>query len=168
MATGSAGRNSNAATPGTDAGDNSSLRLDLASKPQPDNLLRIVHGDSSKVDDEGYLVGGPELLGEIAASSVSYDLGPKLQTYRRHGVQEYVVWRVEDREIDWFVLRHGDYQRLLPDAAGIIRGEVFPGLWLNVPALLQDDVLAVQQTLQLGLASDEHQQFVVNLANRKA
>lgn len=155
-----------AATPGTDTGDNSSLRLDLASEPQPDCLLRIVReaGGTSSIDDEGYLVGGPELVAEIAASSVSYDLGPKLKTYRRHGVGEYVVWRVQDEEIDWFILRAGDYDRLPPDEGGVIRSEAFPGLWLNVPALLRDDMASVQRTLQQGLAGAEHETFRARLS----
>jgi len=62
---------------------------------------------------------------EIAASSASYDLGDQLRAYRRDGVQEYVVWRVLDRELDWFVLREGTYDRLEPDAACVLRSEVF-------------------------------------------
>ncbi len=158
------------ATPGTDAGDNSSLRLDLSNEPQPDVLLRIIQkaGGRSTLDNEGYLKGPPELICEIAASSVSYDLGSKLETYRSHGVQEYVVWRVQDDAIDWFVLRDGNYDNLPPDSSGIIKSEVFPGLWLNVTAMLNDDLAAVQQTLQMGLASNEHQQFVADLAARMA
>ena len=39
--------------------------------------------------------------------------------------------RVLDHAVDWFVLRETEYQRLAPDAAGIYRSEVFPGLWLD-------------------------------------
>jgi len=154
------------ATPGTEGGDNSSLRMDSSNQPQPDGLLRIhqAAGGRSTIDADGYLIGSPELLAEIAASSVSYDLGPKLGIYRRLGVQEYVVWRVQDREIDWFVLRNGDYVRMQPDANGIVKSEVFPGLWLHVESMLKGDIAAVQRTLQQGLASVEHQQFVAQLA----
>jgi len=41
--------------------------------------------------------------------------GIKLPLYRRNGVSEYIVWRVLDRAIDWFVLRDGEYTHCLPD-----------------------------------------------------
>ena len=53
----------------------------------------------------GYIVGAPEFLAEVAASSVSMDMNTKLEVCRRSKVREYLVWRVEDEEIDWFVLR---------------------------------------------------------------
>ncbi|MGQ4810223.1 hypothetical protein NKDENANG_03672 [Candidatus Entotheonellaceae bacterium PAL068K] len=67
---------------------------------------------------------------EVASSSASYDLHAKLQVYRRGGVREYVVWQVLDQEVDWFVLREGQYERLQPDIDGCLRSEVFAGLWL--------------------------------------
>ena len=155
-----------AATPGTGGADNSSLRLDLANEPQPDLHLRLIEaaGGQSVVDADDYIEGAPELIGEIAASSVSYDPGPKMEAYRRHGVLEYLVWRVEDTTIDWFILRDGSYDRLQPDQSGVIKSETFPGLWLNTQAMLSGELADVLQTLQQGLASIEHQQFVARLA----
>ena len=71
-------------------------------------------GGRARISDDDYVEGAPELVAEISASSVSYDLGKKLQVYRRNGVREYIVWRVQDRQIDWFVLREGQYDRLSP------------------------------------------------------
>ncbi len=70
---------------------------------------------------------------------MSYDLGKKLNVYRRTGVREYIVWRVLDREVDWFVNREGTFDRLTPAADGILRSTVFPGLWLDPIALVQRD-----------------------------
>src|SRR5438094_7949608 len=107
-------------TPGVEGGDNSSLRLDLNSEPQPDGFLMLLptHGGQASIEPDGYLAGAPELVTEVAASSASYDLGTKLGAYQRNGVREYVVWRALEGEIDWFVLRAGAYERLSPDAAG--------------------------------------------------
>jgi hypothetical protein len=105
---------------------------------------------------------------EITASSASYDLHDKLRAYRRNGVQEYIVWRVLDGELDWLVLREGTYVRLAPDDAGALRSEVFPGLWLAGPALLAGDLAAVLTTLQEGLASPEHAAFLARLAEAPA
>ena len=44
----------------------------------------------------------------------SYDLGDKLRAYWRNGAREYVVWRVLDRQIDWFVLHEERYEPLEP------------------------------------------------------
>jgi hypothetical protein len=47
-----------------------------------------------------------------------------------------------------------------PDAEGIVRGEVFPGLWLDVPALLRDDMPRALAVAQQGTASPEHPAFL--------
>jgi Uma2 family endonuclease len=152
-------------TTGVQGGDNSTLRLDLDNRPQPDVFLRILpsHGGQSRTSSDGYVELAPELVAEVAASSVSYDLHDKLNAYRRNGVREYVVWRVLDGELDWFVLREGRYERLQPAASGCYQSEVFPGLWLDHAALLQGDLTRVFQVLQQGLASPEHAAFVSRL-----
>lgn len=154
-----------AATPGTDLADNTTVRLDPENDVQPDVLLRLEpeQGGRSRIGEDGYVEGAPELVFEVAASSASYDLHDKLRAYRRNLVQEYVVWRVLDRVVDWHVLREGAYERLEPDAAGVLRGERFPGLWLAVPALLDGDLATVLATLHEGLASPEHAAFLERL-----
>lgn len=107
-------------------------------------------------------------MAEVAASSVSLDLHAKLHVYRRNGVREYVVWRVDDQAIDWFVLREGRYEpmRLGPD--GVYRSEVFPGLWLDAAALLRGDLLRVFQVVQEGLAGGDYKAFVARLREKAA
>ncbi len=148
-----------AATPGTQLADNTTVRLDTDNEPQPDALLRI-EGGQSQIDIDDYIQGAPELIVEIAASSASYDLQEKLQVYRRNGVQEYIVWQVSDRLLDWFRLRDGEYFKLTPDTDNIIKSKVFPGLWLAINPLLESDLATVLQTLQRGLDTSEHQNFV--------
>src|SRR5262249_9428327 len=96
-----------AATPGVEGGDNTTARLDLGNEPQPDALLLIdpAIGGQARVSEDDFIEGAPELVGEVSSSRVSFDLGTKLQVYQRTGVREYLVWRVLDREIDWFVLQ---------------------------------------------------------------
>ena len=151
------------ATPGVGSAGNSTVRLDFDNEFQPDILLRLEYGGRSELGPDGYVEGPPELVVEVAASSASYDLHDKLRAYRRNGVQEYVVWRVLDRTLDWYILREGTYERLEPDENGVIRSEAFPGLRLAVSALLADDMAAVLATLQEGLASPEHAAFVARL-----
>lgn len=147
-------------TPGTGVGDNSTVRLDLDNEPQPDLLLRINHGGSTALSREGYVEGPPELVAEVTASRVSYDMHVKLNAYRRNGVREYLVWRVDDEAVDWFILRGGEYAKLAADAQGILRSEAFPGLWLDVPALLERDGTRLRATLQNGVADPQHAAFV--------
>ena len=148
-----------AATPGTQLADNTTVRLDIDNEPQPDALLRI-EGRQSRIDDDGYVAGAPELVVEIAASSAAYDLREKLQVYRRNGVQEYVVWQVSDRVIDWFCLRDGEYIKLQPDEQNTIKSQVFPGLWLATDHLLNYELSQVIQIVQEGIATKEHQNFI--------
>jgi Uma2 family endonuclease len=155
------------ATPGVEVSDNATVRLDLDNEPQPDLLLRIVSGGQSLVDVDGYIHGAPELIAEIASSSASYDLHQKLTVYRRHGVREYIVWRVLENAIDWFELRDGRYEPLHTDEAGVVRSEVFPGLWLDAAAMIRGDMATVLKVLADGLASSEHEAFVVNLQQTK-
>jgi Uma2 family endonuclease len=112
--------------------------------------------------------GAPELIAQVTATSASYDLHDKLRAYQRNGVLEYVVWRVWDRAIDWFVLRDDRYVPLPLNPAGLYRSEVFPGLWLDPAALLRGDLAQVMAVLQQGLASPEHGDFVRRLQTAAA
>ncbi|MEE3716439.1 Uma2 family endonuclease [Tumidithrix elongata RA019] len=128
------------------------VRLDRDNEPQPDAVLFRL-GGNAQIDSDGYITGAPELIAEIAASTVSYDLHSKKRIYERNGVKEYIVWRTLDRQIDWFILENSTYRNLEPDTAGIIRSREFKGLWLNVNALLNNDMAATLKTLQTGMAS---------------
>jgi len=155
------------ATPGVELADNTTVRLDTDNEPQPDALLRFEVGGQSTISEDGYYQGAPEFIAEIAASSASYDLRDKLNVYRRNGVQEYLVWQVYEQKIDWFRLEAGNYIISNPDSSEIIKSQIFPGLWLTVPALLGGNLAEVNQVLQQGLATPEHQIFVEQLSHRK-
>lgn len=152
-------------SPGLVVGDNSTVRLDLDNEPQPDLLLCIpaAAGGTSRLAADGYLEGPPELVIEVAASSVSYDLHQKLGAYRRNGVQEYLVHRVDDGEIDWFELTGGTYVKKVPGAEGLLHSRVFPGLWLDPAALLRGDLRALRAAIERGLAASPHAAFVARL-----
>ena len=151
-------------TGGVVAGDNSSLRLDLDNMPQPDCLLMRLPEFGGQADIvDGYIEGAPELVAEVSSSTASLDLHAKLNVYRRNGVREYLVWRTQDEEIDWFVLREGEFQKLVPDADGILRSQQFPGLWLDAAAMTSGNLKRVIQVVQQGLASAEHAEFVRQL-----
>ncbi|MGD1809041.1 Uma2 family endonuclease [Dapis sp. BLCC M126] len=92
-----------------------------------------------------------ELIVEIGASSVSIDVHDKLKVDRRNQVPEYLVWRVEDGEIDWFRLKSGEYIQLQPNLEGITCSEIFPGLWLDKTAFLTANLMKVIEVVQLGL-----------------
>ena len=155
-----------AGTPGVEVSDNSTVRLDLDNEPQPDALLLIdpACGGQTRFSTDDYIEGSPELVAEVASSSVSYDLHAKLHVYRRNGVREYIVWRVLEQAIDWFVLRAGQYERLPVDAQRTGCGaQVFPGLWLDPAALVRSDLATVLAIVQQGLGSPEHATFVARL-----
>src|SRR5207249_474270 len=157
------------ATPGVSCGSNTSVRLDGKNEYQPDALLRIESGKlaHSKVAPDGLLEGGPELVAEIAVSSAAYDLHEKMAVYQRCLVTEYFVWQVMDSQIHWFALEQGDYVELEPRSDGVIRSRIFPGLWLEVRALLAADEDKVSRVLEKGLRSAGHASFVKRLAAGK-
>lgn len=154
------------ATPGVSGSDNATTRLDMDNEPQPDALLRIEVGGNSTISEDGYIEGTPELVAEIATSSAAIDLGVKRNAYRRNGVQEYLVWSTFENHLSWFRLQAEEFVLIEPDADGMIRSSVFPGLWLNVPALLEGRMMEVLNGLQAGIAAPIHQAFVQELVER--
>ncbi|MBE9195972.1 Uma2 family endonuclease [Synechocystis sp. LEGE 06083] len=122
------------------------VRLDDENELQPDGILFRLEG-SAHIDEDEYISGAPELVVEIAASTASYDLHSKKRVYESHGVREYIVWRTLDRKIDWFVLSDGKYERLSPDDNGLIISQEFPGLVLNTPAMLANNMAEVIATI---------------------
>jgi hypothetical protein len=136
--------------------------------PQPDVNLRILPEYGGATRKEGkYLSGPPELVTEVCVTSSVYDLHQKLDLYEKAGVQEYLAVLMREQEIRWHRLAKKGYQLLLP-ADGIWKSRVFPGLWLDGKALLAGDSAKVLATLQLGLQSPEHADFVKKLAKKKA
>jgi hypothetical protein len=155
-------------TPGVGGADNASILFDDENVPQPDALLRILetHGGQSRISSKRVLEGGPEVVAEIANTTVSFDLGIKKEIYNRFNVQEYIVWRVPDQSVDWFVLRNNKYVSLNPGADGVIRSEVFPGLWLDPKALIYGDSGKLLEVSRQGHDSQEHREFIAELKRR--
>jgi Uma2 family endonuclease len=151
------------ATAGTEVLDNVTTILGEESEPQPDLELRILpaYGGQSRETEDDYVQGGPELVVEIAHSTRNIALGDKLTDYRTAGVAEYLVLCVEEQEIRWHLLR--TRRMLRPDRQGIYRSRVFPGLWIDGPALLARDSGRLIEVVQQGLASGEHGRFVKRL-----
>jgi len=59
----------------TRLGDNPTVRLDVDNEPQPDAVLLIDarHGGATSLSDDGYIVGAPEFVAEIAAIAILND-----------------------------------------------------------------------------------------------
>ena len=152
-------------TPGVEVLDNASTVLGHKSEPQPDGLLRILpeYGDRTRTDRR-FVRGVPELVIEVSHTSRYTDLGPKLDDYQRAGVQEYIVRALEPDEVLWFVLRAGLFVELPPGSDGILRSEIFPGLWLAPEALIAGDTRRLRLLIDLGVATPEHAALVDRLA----
>lgn len=159
-----------AMTPGVALGVEPTVRLDLDNEPQPDAVLIIIPevGGQTRISEDDYIEGAPELVVEIAASSVAIDLHGKKQAYRRNGVREYIVWQVLDEKLSWFSLQEGEYLELAPNEEGVLQSRVFPGLWLAVNELLTGNMQVVLNVLQAGLQSVEHADFIEKLGDLKS
>jgi Uma2 family endonuclease len=160
------------ATPGCQGASNGTWFM-LDSAPQPDVFLRILpaHGGRSgnKLrNKEEYFAGAPELVVEICESSADLDLGPKLRLYQRAGVREYITVEIPEQRIVWRTLdEHSIYHPQVVPADGILRSQVFPGLWLDVAAFWADDGPKMLVALSAGLASEDHLRFMARLAATK-
>jgi Uma2 family endonuclease len=141
-------------TEGTEHYPNTTLIIDGKSTVQPDSILCTTPQDGSRlsITKRGrYLSGTPELVCEIANSSVSIDLHRKLEVYQRAGVQEYLVWRIRDKVFDWFVNERGSFIPQKPNAAGLLSSRVFSGLVLDTHALLAFNRAAILRGLEKAL-----------------
>ena len=151
-----------AGTPTVQIGDNQSVRLDNDNEVQPDICLWRDEsvGKQVEVTPKGLLLGAPDLVVEVAASSAAYDLHQKLRVYQRSGVLEYLVFVAYEQETHWFRLVDGVYQEITADNQGVLRSRLFPGLWIHPDHVWNNDFAAMQALLQSGLDSPEHAKFV--------
>ena len=156
-----------AETPGTEIGDNGTAQIEDEHDPQPDAYLLILpeNGGQVRFTGDDYIRGAPELIVEIAASSLSKDLGRKKEIYEQDGCREYLVWATETTRFHCFRNSDTGFRTLNPDD-GVFRSQTFPGLRIDTAALLRGDYRAAMQTLREGLASEEHAAFVAELAER--
>jgi Uma2 family endonuclease len=156
------------ATPGTEGLDNSTSILGGESEPQPDACLLILpeHGGQTWENAEHYLCGAPELVAEVAWATESIDLHGKKADYEKAGVREYIVVALRMQRVFWFVRRRGHFKEMAAAADGILRSDVFPGLWLDPSALLHHDSKQLMTVLRRGLRSPQHTAFVAKLAAR--
>jgi Uma2 family endonuclease len=137
---------------------------------EPDAALRILReaGGQTTIGGDGYIHGPPELFVEVANTSGARDSIDRRNECEAAGVKEYLVWQTQTRVLDWFTLKRKKYAPLAPDAEGVVRSVAFPGLWLDVPALLAGDMAKVLRVLQKGTASPEHVVFVAKLVRTAA
>ena len=154
-------------TPGVQHGNNATVLLGDGGVPQPDQYLRILpqHGGQSRTTADEYVEGAPELVAEISHATRALDLHEKRADYAQYGVKEYLVWCLEQPQLRWFDMAQD--RELMPDADGIYRIRTFPGLWINGAALLGQDFDALMSTLNAGLATPEHTEFVQRLSAAK-
>ena len=154
-------------TPGVLGATAPTVRLTDVDGPEPDSVLMLDPrcGGAATETANDYISGAPELLVEIGASTAARDLNEKKARYRLAGVREYLVFAPLRRRAYWYALNEGgEFDRVKPRRGGRIRSRTFPGLWLNVAALVAVDFAAVLDTLAEGLDSDEHAAFAA--ANR--
>jgi Uma2 family endonuclease len=150
-------------TPGVEACDNVTVILGEESEPQPDTTLRILAecGGQSRVNADQYVAGAPELLAEVAHSTRAIAMNQKREDYERTGVLEYLVLCIEEQELRWFHFPSG--REITPNRQGISRSLVFPGLWIDVQALLQQNKARLREAVQQGMARRAHAAFVRRL-----
>ena len=155
------------ATAGVEVSLETTNILGEESEPEPDITMRILTecGGQSRVTEDGFYEGRPELLVEVAYSSVNIDLHQKRADYERAGVQEYIVLCIEERELRWFDFAAGG--EITANRKSVFCSRVFPGLWIHGESLLDRDSPRVKKILRQGLASRAHTAFVKRLQRQR-
>ena len=159
--------NYDAETPGVEASSPATSMLGENHDPEADCHLLVLpeYGGQTRFTDDGYIEGCPELMVEVAASSLRTDLVTKRDLYERAGAKEYIVWAAERGEFVLFV-REGDRLGEADAEGGVFKSLAFPGLWIDCEALLGGDLRGALETLKAGVASEGHAAFVDELAAR--
>ncbi|HYG74800.1 MAG TPA: Uma2 family endonuclease [Planctomycetota bacterium] len=155
-----------AQTPGTQGAHAPTVRM-FDDGPQPDvaAIIKPECGGRSHMLGK-YVSGAIEFAGEVSHSSSAYDLHQKKDLYHAAGVQEYVTVLLREQEVRWHVWQPAAYGLLTPAADGVVRSQVFPGLWLDPVAFMKGDMKRVLDVLNQGIESREHGEFVAQLAAR--
>lgn len=131
--------------------NNATIRLNAENDPQPD-LCMIRRDGQTHYDEDGYLIGPPELIVEIAGSSASYDFGEKRDVFDAAGVAEYLVYETVGGRIAWWTRQNGALHEIVPEN-GNYQSQMFTGLWLDSDALRSCDATKLIATLRSGLES---------------
>lgn len=154
-------------TPGCQGCSDTTWIMGANDVSQPDLALRVLpaHGGQSR-ESERYAEGAPELVVEISGSTLSKDLGVKLDLYRRAGVREYVTILLQSKQIIWRQLVRGRYREIQPGEDGLFRSQVFPGLWLD-PEAVWDRRKSLRAGVELGLKTTEYAAFARKLTAAK-
>ena len=143
--------------------------MDDLGVPQPDSQLRILPECGGQSRDEGkYIAGAPELVVETADPAGRSTSAASETTTSAPASWNTSSWPSTPKEVHWHVRRDDKLVRIDPDADGIYRSAVFPGLWLDPAALLRKDLAGVLAVLDRGLATPEHAAFVARLADAAA
>jgi Uma2 family endonuclease len=151
-------------TPGCAVGVEATWVMGAADVPQPDLFLRILPEFGGQSGESGaYGARAPELVVEVSGSTLSRDLGAKLELYRRVGVREYLSVLLSPQQIIWRELARGRYREIKPDEDRLMRSRIFPGLWLD-PGAVWSTRKSVRDAVQKGIVSEDHAAFVRRLA----
>ena len=157
-----------ASTPGCDAGSQSTWLM-LQSTPQPDCYLWVRPEFGGQSTTQGkFHIGAPEL----ATRDLHYER--VVRSWRQEGTVSKRPECANTLRFSWSRRRSAgiawsreSVRTLPPTSNGVFRSRVFPGLWLDGPALWKYDLARLLHTLQRGLRSAEHAAFVAKLAARK-
>ncbi len=146
-------------TPGVEASERATVILSDQDEVHPDLCVRLLPecGGQTRFSDTQDVLGGPELVVDIAASPRALEFHLKLERYRTAGVVEYVVFCLEEWKLHWFNLLLN--REIEPEPDGIFRSRVFPGLWIDGQALLDKQPAKLLEALDHGMASPAYAQF---------
>ena len=96
-----------------------------------------------------YLDGPADLVVEIVApESAARDRGDKYYEYEAGGVPEYWLIDPQRQRAEFYCLQDDLYRLVQPDAEGVYRSAVVPGLWLRVAWLWQEPLPPVLDVLR--------------------
>jgi Uma2 family endonuclease len=141
-------------TPDCRGGNSGTWLMAPDSAPQPDlTLTRTSESGGQSRLEQGYSAGSPELIVEVSHTTTARDKGAKLRLYERSGVREYITVHPERPRIVWRELIDGKYSELPAGADGLVRSNVFPGLWLDPDALWAGDLARLAAAVRKGIAS---------------
>ena len=138
------------AVPDLEPYDGTTVILGEYGEPEPDATLR--RPPASHTEEGDFVESPPELVVEVSDATRTRDFGPERRDYERYGVAEYVIVDVRRDRVVWYVRDESDrFVILKPDADGLLKSRVFPGLWLDPGALLERDRKRLRAAVERGI-----------------
>lgn len=128
------------------------MRLPSRRSGREPDILFVAKNREHLIHDTFVDGAGDFVVEIISPESVERDRFTKFAEYEAAGIGEYWIIDGWKKEILFYQLDEtGQYQQILPEAAGVYRSKMLPGFWINVAWLWENPLPLLKASEKLRL-----------------